>query len=308
MNKDNLADISLHRLRVFTAVVDQDGYSAAAEHLAMAQPSVSYQVRALERALGAELVVYRNRSIHLTPEGEMAYRTAKTILNEGDRLSDTVALMRGGEMGRIAVGASIAFEHQFFFDLIVAPFVREHPRIHLALRFAHSIDLVEAVATGSLDLAYVNDWQIPPGLEFEPLHRSDLVFLVSPDHPLASRPSIDADDINEAGLIVAPIESGEVISYHEMLRSSGIPNPRTMIEIDGIQARKLAAHAGLGVLATFAPPYAGVHAMDPLRTLRPSGDTPEIEFGLVTRGAQPWTPLMDDFADWLRSVTRLNAS
>lgn len=298
-----LADTSLQRLRVFVTVVDHGGYSAAAEHLGMAQPSVSYHVRTLERALGAELVIYRNRSIHLTPEGEEVYRAAQTMLNEGDRLGETIERMRGGQLGRIAVGASIAFEHQFFLDLIVGPYVKDHPEVRFSLRFAHSIDLVEGVSTGSLDMAYVNDWQIPPELEFEPLHHSDLIFLVAANHPLASRRSITADDINEAGLIAAPIETGEVISYHEMLRSSGIRNPRIMIEIDGIQARKLAAQAGLGVLATFAPGYAGEHAMDPLRTLRLAGDTPKIEFGMVTREGQPWTPLMEDLAARLRSVT-----
>lgn len=302
MDISALDDISLQRLRIFVTVVDQHGYSAAAEGLGLAQPSVSYHVHALERALGAELVIYRNRSIHLSPEGEEAYRTARTILAEGERLGETIERMHGGLMGRIAIGASIAFEHQFFFDLLVAPYVREHPEVHLSLRFAHSVDLVGEVSTGSLDIAYVNDWQIPPDLEFEPLHRSDLIFLVAADHPLAGRGTVTPEDIDAAGLISAPIESGEVISYHEMLRSAGIRNPRIMVEIDGIQARKLATQSGMGVLATFAPGYAGEHAMDPLRTLRLDGDASQIEFGIVTRRHHPWTPVMEDFGDLLRSV------
>jgi DNA-binding transcriptional LysR family regulator len=297
-----LADISLHRLRVFVTVVDVGGYTAAAALLDMAQPSVSYQVRSLERALGTDLVVYRKRDIHLTPAGEVVYRAALTILNEGSRLGDTIDRMKEGQLGRIAVGASIAFEHQFFFDLVVAPYVKAHPEAHLALRFAHSVDLAEGVSTGALDMAYVNDWLIPPDLDFQRLHASELVFLVSPDHALASRGGLTPDDINSAGLIVAPIESGEVISYHEMLSSSGIRNPRIALEIDGIQARKLAAQAGLGVLATFAPSYAGEHAMDPLRTIRLAEPTPLIEFGLLTRKDRPWTPLMEEMADWLNSV------
>jgi DNA-binding transcriptional LysR family regulator len=302
MDLTGLADTSLQRLRVFVTVVDQGGYSAAGDHLGLAQPSVSYHVHALERALGAELLIYKNRAINLTPEGDAAYRAAMIILNEGERLGETIGRMRGGQLGRIAVGASIAFEHQFFFDLIIAPYAREHPEVHLSLRFAHSIDLVDGVSTGALDMAYVNDWQIPPELEFEHLHFSDLVFLVAPDHSLATKEDVTAAEIDEAGLIVAPIETGEVISYHEMLRSSGIRRPRSMIEIDGIQARKLAAQAGLGVLATFAPAYAGDHAMDPLRTLRLSHATPKIEFGVVTRKDRPRTPLMEDLGTWLRSV------
>lgn len=296
-------DISLQRLRVFVTVVDRRGYTAAAEQLGMAQPSVSYQMKALQRDLGVELVTYRNRSIHLTAEGDEVYRTAQIILSEGERLGETIDRMRGGQSGRIALGASIAFEHQFFFDLVIAPYVRDHQEVHVSLRFGHSLDLVEAVSTGSLDMAYVNDWQIPSELEFETLHHSDLVFLVAADHTLASRSTVSPEDIDSAGLIIAPIESGEVISYHEMLRRAGVRNPRTTVEIDGVQPRKLAAQAGLGVLATFAPAYAGEHAMDPLRTLRLDGDVPKIDFGIVTRRHQPWTPLMDDFGARLRSVT-----
>ena len=296
-------DISLQRLRVFVTVVDRRGYTAAAELLGMAQPSVSYQMKALQRDLGVDLVTYRNRSIHLTTEGEEVYRTAKIILNEGERLGETIERMRGGQSGRIALGASIAFEHQFFFDLVIAPYVRQHEEVQVSMRFGHSLDLVEAVSTGSLDMAYVNDWQIPTELEFEALHHSDLVFLVAADHTLASKSTVSPEDIDSAGLIIAPIESGEVISYHEMLRRAGIRNPRTTIEIDGVQPRKLAAQTGLGVLATFVPAYAGEHAMDPLRTLRLAGDAPTIDFGIVTRRHQPWTPLMDDFGARLRSVT-----
>ena len=296
-------DISLHRFRVFLTVVDRRGYTAAAGLLGMTQPSVSYHVKALERDLGVELMVYRNRSIHLTAEGEEVYRAAKIILGEGERLGETIQRMRAGESGRIALGASIAFEHQFFFDLVLAPFVKEHPEVHVSLRFGHSLDLVEAVSTGSLDMAYVNDWRIPAELQFEFLHASDLVFLVAADHPLASGSTVTPEDIEVAGLIVAPIESGEVISYHEMLRRAGIRNPRTTVEVDGIQPRKLAAQAGLGVLATFAPPYAGDNAMEPLRTLKLSRETPRIEFGIITREGRPRTPLMDDMGSWLRTVT-----
>jgi DNA-binding transcriptional LysR family regulator len=78
-----LLSTTLQRLRVFVTVVEHQGYSAAADHLGMAQPSVSYHVRALERALGAGLLIYKDRAIHLTPEGELVFRTARTILNEG---------------------------------------------------------------------------------------------------------------------------------------------------------------------------------------------------------------------------------
>lgn len=283
-------------------VVEQGGYSAAAAVLDMAQPSVSYHVHSLERSVGTRLVVYESRSISLTPEGEEVLRAARHILNEAHRVGKTIELMRAGKRGRLAVGASIAFEHQFFFDAVVAPYLAERPEVFVSLRFGHSIELMEEVAGGSLDLAYVNDWRIPADVDYEFLHRSELVFLVSSDNALAGQRTVRAAEINDAGLISAPVEGGEVISYQEMLQRAGIRSPRVTLEIDGIQARKLAAQAGLGVLPTFVPEYAGETAMDPLVTLRLDEEAPTIDFGIATSKDQAWTPLMVDFGQWLRTV------
>lgn len=297
------ADLSLQRLAVFVAVVERNGYTAAAEHLDMAQPSVSYHVKSLERALGAKLLVYRNRSVHLTPEGEEAFRSARVMLNEGHALHEMMEAMTTGRSGRLGFGASIAFEHRFFVDGVVTPFAAANPDIAITLRFGHSIDLVEAVGDRSLDAAYVNDWQIPPGLTFQHLHTSDVVFLASADHHLSQLDTVTPEQINEAGLIVAPIERGEVIGYTEMLRSAGIVSPNVVIEIDGVQARKLAAESGLGVFATFVPAYAGLRAMDPLRVLSVQGPRNTINFGLVTRSGYPWSGPMTKLADWLHQAT-----
>ena len=110
MDVGTLGEISMHRLQVFVAVVETGGYSTAAAQLDMAQPSVSYQVRALERALGADLVVSRHRDIHLTPEGEVALRAARTILNEGYRLGDTIGHHAQDLFGREHVVAGRIFE------------------------------------------------------------------------------------------------------------------------------------------------------------------------------------------------------
>lgn len=303
MDNPGLRDISMQRLSVFIAVVEQNGYSAAATHLQLAQPSVSYHVRALEKTVGARLLVYRDRSIHVTPEGEHALRAARTIVNQAQRLGDTIGAMKDGQAGHMALGASIAFENQFFFDMVVEPYVRQHPRVQLSLEFSHSIGLADRVLTGAIDLAYVNDWTIPEGLNFQPLHKSELVFLVSPDHELADRESVSPEDVSTVGIISAPFAAAEVISYHQILRNAGVRDPRVTIEIDGIQARMLAAQSGLGVLPTFVPKYAGDDAMSPLKTLRLSGPNPEIQFGLVSAADQPWTPLMSDVGNWLRAVT-----
>ena len=295
-------ELNLFRLEVFATVVDKGGFSAAATHLGITQPSVSYHIKALEKAMGGPVVIYQNREIHLTPEGEELYTAARSMLKDADRLTQAIDGLRTGTRGSIAIGASIAFEHGFFFDLVVAPFVRSHQDVDVSLTFAHSTPLSEMVADGELDVAYVNDWSIPPRTRFEPLHTSSLVFWAAPGHELAGADAVTPDQIAGAGLLVAPTREAEWQSFYGLLRAAGIRDPRVIVEIDGVQARKLATEAGLGIFGTFLPPYAGVDAMAPLKPLHLASETPTIDFGLVSKSDRPPTPVMSDLADWLRHV------
>jgi DNA-binding transcriptional LysR family regulator len=296
------AGLNLFRLRVFAAVVEKGGYTAAAAHLDISQPSVTFHVKALERALGARLLIYRERGVHLTPEGDELYRTARVMLRDAENLTERIRHLREGRHGRLLLGASIAFEQPFFFQQVIAPFYQEHPGISLTLRFGHSVRLAEAVLDRELDLAYVNDWHFPAGVRYEPLHRSEFVFMVSPEHPLAQASEVTPRDIDEAGIIAAPVGGIEAVAYSEVLRAAGLRQYHIAVEIDGMQARVLAARAGLGVFGTYIPPYARHGDLGPLVPLQVTGSAASSEFGLVSRDDQPWTPLMELFARHLRGL------
>lgn len=296
------AGLNLFRLQVFVAVVERGGYSAAAAQLNLGQPSVSFHVKALEGLLGARLLVYRDRKVHLTPEGEELYRTARAMLRDGERLASAIQQLRAGQEGQLQLGASMAFEQPAFFERLVGPFFRAHPRVQLSVRFGHSTKLAEAVANHELDLAYVQTWHLPAGVHYEPLHRADFVFMVGAGHPLAHKEIATAAEIYEAGIIAAPQDSIEWFNYRELLRASGLDRVRIGLQVDGIQARVLAARAGLGVLGLFVLPYAEPSVFAPLRQLRLPGPTASAEFGLASREGDLPGPAMQEFSGWLRQV------
>src|SRR3954447_13836024 len=95
-----LPDLSLTRLRIFAAVVEQGGYSAAASSLAISQPTVSFHLRALERACGMPLVAYRGRRVHLTAAGQALYGLARRTLRDAETLAAQLADLRAGRAGR----------------------------------------------------------------------------------------------------------------------------------------------------------------------------------------------------------------
>jgi DNA-binding transcriptional LysR family regulator len=298
-----VADLSTTRLRIFAAVVDHGGYSAAARGIGVSQATVSFHMRALERELGTGLLVYQGRRVLPTPAGEALYALARRTLRDVEELAARIAGLRAGRAGRVRLGASMAFEQQFFFDAIVAPYAREHPDVELSLRFGTSRRMVEAVREREADLAYIMRWRTPSDVRYTPLHPSRVAFFVADRHPLASARTVTADAIAEAGLITAPLDTVECDYYSHVLSDAGLRDHRVAVEVTGIQARVLAARAGLGVLVAFWPPFAPRVELPGLTRVG-AEDAYGPEFGLVQRLDEPVPPSVGAFTAWLRTAAR----
>jgi DNA-binding transcriptional LysR family regulator len=292
--------LDLFRLLVFVTVVDRNGYSAAARHLHLAQATVSHHVAALEKSLGTQLLRYGQGAVTLTVAGHEVYRTAQAMLREQDRLGVVLQDLRSGRHGRVRLGASMAFEQSYFFARVIAPFRSAHPGVFLSLRFGHSRSHAQAVLDNELDLAYVIRWHLPAEIDFEPLHRARFTFVAPRSHPLAEKAAVTVGQIAEAGLITAPQSSIESTYYSQILVDSGLSPADSALEVDGLQARLLAAGAGLGVLGTFVPEYARDSLDGSLVRLPVEGPLPEVEVGLVRRHDDPAPVGVATLADWLR--------
>lgn len=303
MGSPNLLALDLFRLRVFVTVVERNGYSAAARHLHLAQPTVSHHIAELEKALGSDLLRYEQRAIHLTPAGQEVYHSALLMLREQESLQESLKDLKQGRRGRVRLGVSIAFEQRYFLDQVIAPFCRSHQGTLLSLRFGHSGQYAQAVLDREVDLAYVIKWQLPPEVSFELLHKAPIRFLVPSSHSLAQQEAVDMQDIAEAGLIASPLTSLESMYYRQVLRESGITGDHSVIEVDGMQARVLAAEAGLGVVATFIPHYARGTVMAPLVELSVNGPTAQVQVGLVRRPGDDGPESVNSLANWLRHLT-----
>ncbi|MCL4544864.1 MAG: LysR family transcriptional regulator [Chloroflexi bacterium] len=72
--------LTVVELQVFDAVARWRHFTRAAEELGVAQPSVTYHVRELERRLGVPLVDLVGRRVQLTDAGERLARRAAAIL------------------------------------------------------------------------------------------------------------------------------------------------------------------------------------------------------------------------------------
>lgn len=97
----------LKQIRYFQSVVRLKSFSEAAEENFISQSAISQQVQALERELGFQLLVRKNRSFILTPAGEYFYQ--KSLLLTADEVANVAELLMS-EKGAFITGSTFLMD------------------------------------------------------------------------------------------------------------------------------------------------------------------------------------------------------
>ncbi len=96
----------LQQLRGFCETAKHGSISRGAEALFLSQPSVSLQIKALERELGTQLLERRGPKIELTADGALLFELAQPLVDGMDRLKNEFFSLRDSvERGRVDIAA-----------------------------------------------------------------------------------------------------------------------------------------------------------------------------------------------------------
>lgn len=188
--------MQLHQLRYFAAVADARHFTRAAEREMVAQPSLSQQIRALERELGAELFHRARGHISLTDAGEALLPFARRILADTETARRQVQEVAQLGRGRVRLGAPPSLCAGVVPD-VLRVFHDRYPGVELVVHEDGSQDLVRVLAAGELDLALILT-PLPvqaPALATAEVLREELVVVSPPDEPppVEGRPMRVAD-------------------------------------------------------------------------------------------------------------------
>ena len=93
------------QLRTFHAVATERGFTAASRVLNIGQPTLTSQVRALERMFDVELFHRRGRRIELTEAGTALFEITRRIMDLEGQARDTLSAFGGFHRGTLRVGA-----------------------------------------------------------------------------------------------------------------------------------------------------------------------------------------------------------
>jgi DNA-binding transcriptional LysR family regulator len=182
-------DLDLRLVRYFTVVAEHRHFGRAAADLLVAQPSLSRQIRRLERQLGARLLDRTPRGTELTEAGKVFLPRAKALLRSAAQA--TAATRAAAQPRRITIGYTVS--------IIITPAVRDLRRQHPDAD-VHTLHLDwdeprEALLDHRVDAAVTRLPIRTDGLHVAILYDEPRLLLVPLDHRLAGKESVTLGDI-----------------------------------------------------------------------------------------------------------------
>jgi DNA-binding transcriptional LysR family regulator len=197
--------MDLAALETFLAVVRSGSFSRAAESLHRTQPAVSIAVRKLEEDLGQPLIVRGSRELKLTDAGRVLIDSAERMLNLREELLRAIEDLRHLRRGQLTLGANESSVHAVLPAL--ARYRRRFPDVPIAVHRTFSRDVPRQVLNYRLDLGVISFVAQEQNLTSVEFFRDELVLVVYPGHPLASRHRVDITELGKDTFIAHIVES-----------------------------------------------------------------------------------------------------
>jgi LysR family transcriptional regulator, low CO2-responsive transcriptional regulator len=238
-------DVTLRQLRTFRAVADHRSFSTAAHELRTSQPSVSYQVKELESALGVPLLDRLGKRVALTEAGQVLYGYTRRTLNLLDEAALALEEMRGLKRGTLRVGASTTVGI-YVIPAALGAFKKEHHDLAISLEVGSRGVVQEKVLRNELDLAIVGPALRDPDLMSVPFMKDELVVVAPAGHPLAGRARLSLRDLADEPFLMREKGSGTRWAVEKQARRVGVTLSVGM-ELGSNGAIKHAVESGLGV-------------------------------------------------------------
>ena len=245
LERDEHADFKPHQLDVFRTIAHHLSYVRAAQELCLSQPAVSQQMKALEQALGVDLVERRGRGIALTTAGEELLPYVERLLRELQETGGVVRDIHALERGVLTIGASTS-AGAYVVPQLLAGFHAQRPGIQLTLKVENRLTVEEDLLAHRIDLAIIGAISHHERFSIEYLMPNDLIMVAAPFHRLAANAYTTLRQLQEETFLLREHGSGTRQDLESLFKRAGY-TLRQGLELGDNGAIKEAATAGLGL-------------------------------------------------------------
>ena len=237
--------LETRHLMLVHEIADQGGVTRASKRLFLTQSAVSHQLLDLERKLGTPLFHRAGKRMVPTAAGRRVLESARHALGSLRELEEDLRRMALGQEAVIRLSTACYTCYHWLPRLLV-DYQRRFPHVNVQIVADVTYQTISALLDGVIDLAIVNQPNSDERLTFTKLFRDELLLVVPPDHKLARKRCVEAEDLRAEHLILYSAPLREIMFYQEVLVSAGV-QPRKISQIQLTEAIVELVRAGIGV-------------------------------------------------------------
>jgi DNA-binding transcriptional LysR family regulator len=239
--------LSIRNLEILKLVYELGSMRVAAERLYLSESAVSLQVKSLETHFGAPLFQREGRRLVPTEAGDLAYRTAVTILGLLGDTATAIQDLSHARRGRIEIAGSLTVGSYLLPQFLTA-FQQRFPGVRIVQHVYLADEMFRRLIAGEFAFGVTPEHDLPPPLVSRRLREERVVIVAAPGYPVDR---LTPEQLALAPFVDAPTSSRGRQNFDRIFREIGVPSRRVVFESGHPEGEKRAAMAGLGLLATF---------------------------------------------------------
>ncbi|RQR59883.1 LysR family transcriptional regulator [Burkholderia sp. Bp9002] len=233
--------MELKQLRNFVAIVDSGSLSKAADVLAVAQPSLSLQLRVLEEELGTQLLQRSAHGVTPTDGGRTLYRHARNVLRQVEHIRRDVKEGGHDESGTVSVGFPTTIAAMLGVPLY-KHLRQRYPGIRFQMFESLSGYISELLLNGRLDLAVLFRDSECAGMSLSPLFDESL-FVVGQGLPGEDDDTCSLSQLANLPIVAPSSQQGLRLLIERAFARAGV-ELNIAADIDSLPGQIEIAHTG----------------------------------------------------------------
>nr|YP_010448139.1 lysR transcriptional regulator [Nitzschia dubiiformis]UTQ75620.1 lysR transcriptional regulator [Nitzschia dubiiformis] len=242
---------TLQQLRILKAVATEKNFTKAAAVLYLSQPSLSKQIKTLEKNLNILLINRERNKISLTESGKVLLQYSERILALCEESCRALIDLKNGDRGNLAVGASQTIG-TYLMPQILVLFAKNYPQINLKVQVNSTRLIAKKIINREIDIAVVGGEisdDLKKSLSIQPFVSDELSLIISKLHPFAKKAKINKEDLYCLEFITLNPNSTikNFIDNILIQNQIEIKQLKTILQLNSIEGIKTAVSLGLGV-------------------------------------------------------------
>ena len=241
---------TLQQLRILKAIATEKNFTKAAEVLYLSQPSLSKQIKTLEKNLDIKLLNREHNKISLTENGKIFLEYSERILALCEESCRTLIDLKNGDRGYLIIGASQTIG-TYLMPRMLTLFAQNYPQINLKVQVNSTKVIAKSILNQEIDIAVVGGEisdDLKKNLTMEHFVYDELNLIVSKSHPFANKKKINKEDLYCLDFITLNSNSSIKKFIDNILIQNQIETSqlKTILQLNSIEGIKTAVSLGLG--------------------------------------------------------------